>query len=421
MQTNTFLTATNSLQEQTYMSDMNNYLAVHATSYLPKINKDGIKYIPSTAMAQDFDNTRSTIHVSLNHIVMGHGYGDWSEAPYIIMTPLTDLIKVNGTPAEISAVDTYFSVYPDKGLILPANYHIIMPTDNIPDGKLYEIHGNMTVYKHENFTDNDEKQLLVRMSPTDKNIYQKYKTGELEDYEIESEMNTIGETGKHLYRTAKDKKAFLRGLLENKCNAMLATEARNMAMEKTAGNMGFKLIENTYDGSGTLQAVERTATAHNIPGNSSNKGHFNSIYSEMENISTDINISLYGNWFFNNKGILNYTTNIKKLAEELITNAIPQKNVFIQALVNNKPLKLYNIFVDTFNNAKKYLSKNKDYKTISEWDSKTDYTIRRYCEKQEKAFEQWRQKASSLPEYNDFINALRLNKKQILAKKSLEY
>lgn len=411
--------------EQKYMSDMNNYLAVHATAYLPKVNKNGKKYIPSTAMSQNFEHTRSTVHITLNHIVNGHAYGDWSEMPYVIMSPFNDLMKENGTPAEMSAVDTYFSVHPDKGLILPSNYHIVMPADDIPAGKLYEIRGNITAYKHENFTDAEEQQLKKQMSHINAETYEKYKTGELADYEIESELYSIGETGKKLYDGAKDKKAFLRGLLENKRNAMLASEVRNMAMKNTAENMGFNIIQNVYDGSDPLQAVAKTATLHNISGNSSNKGHSNSMYSTMETVTTDINMILYGNCFFKNKGILNYTDDIKKLGQELITTDMPKKNIFIQSLINNAPLNLYNLFTEIFNRTKElfccYDKKYKSYKTIADWDSNTAETIRRYCDKQEKNFEQWRQKASKSAEYKDFINLLRIQQTKNISTNSYEY
>ena len=336
MQINDFLKAADAVKERAdeikYMSDMNNYLAVHATSYIPLVNKDGISYIPSTAMAQDYGHTRSTVHITLNHVVNGHGFSDWSEMPYIIMAPLNDVIKENGNPAEISAVDTYFSVDPDKGLILPKNYHIIIPDNNIPSGKLYEIRNNTTVYKQENFTPQEEQQLVGQMTKINASIYQKYKTGSLEDFEVESELAQIGETGKKLYETAKDKKAFLRGMLENKCNAMLASEARDMAVKATAEKMGFKIIKNVYDLSDTLQAVAKTAISNNIPGNQSNKGHSNSIYSVLENATYNINAILYGNDFFKTKGMLNYTDNLETLGKELTSNNLPYKNIFTQSV-----------------------------------------------------------------------------------------
>lgn len=408
--------------EKKYMSDMNNYLAVHATAYLPKTNKNGQKYIPSTAMANDYEHCRSTIHTTLNHIVTGHAYGDWSEKPYAIMMPLNDLIKENNIPKEISAVDTYFSVHPDKGLILPPNYHIVMPADNIPAGKLYEIKGNKTLYKSDNFTKTEEKQLVEHMSYMDKQLYNKYATGELADYEIEAELHTLGETGTKLYESTKDKKAFLRGLFENKRNTMLSTTARNIAMSVTAEKMGFKTIQNVGVFSETLCIVERTAQFNNIPGNSSNKGHSNSMYSEFEHIPWGIHSLFYGNRFFNNKGVLNYTSNLKELAQELTSNnEHPYKSTIIQALSGNKPLNIYAIFTAKFEHSKKLFNdRYKNFQSIKDWDPNVDETIRRYCNKQEKIFEQWQQTASKLPGYKDLIDSLRTWQIQHLAKNSKE-
>ena len=116
------------------------------------------------------------------------------------------------------------------------------------------------------------------MSRINANIYKKYKTGDLANYEIEPELAYIGETGKKLYETAKNKKAFLRGLFENKRNAMLASEARNLAVKATSSQMGFNIIKSVRDGSDTLYAVSKTAESKNIPGNATNKGHSNSMY-----------------------------------------------------------------------------------------------------------------------------------------------
>lgn len=428
MQDNKFYDAINSLSlqaEPKYMSDMNNYLAVHATAYLPKVNKNGVHYIPSTAMAQDYEHTRSTVHVTLNHIVMGHGNGNWSEMPYVILVPFNDLMKGNGKPAEISAVDTYFSVHPDKGLILPDNYRVVMPADDIPAGKLYEIRGNTTVYKHDNFTDAEEKQLVKQMSKIDADAYEKYKTGELSDFDIQAVLGSIGEKGKKLYAAAKDKKAFLRGLFENERNGMLSSEVRNMAMKATSDQMHFSVIHSAYDGSDTLVAVAKTAEENNISGDSSNKGHSNSMYHDLEDVTTDLINSLYGNSVFKTKGVLNYTDDIKNLGQELISKNIPYRDIIIQSIISNTPLNLYNVFTDSFNRIKQQYAlrdnKFKEYKTIADWDANTAETIRRYCAKQDKSFEQWRQKASKLPGYKKLISTLRAWQVQKKAQNAREY
>ncbi len=101
-------------------------IAVHATRYLPKKHK-GKKIIKSTFDATGWEVPRNTVHSALNHHVSGHSYGSWDETPYVIMTPLADMIKDNGNPALLNTVDTYFEVSPGTGLKLPETTWIVRP------------------------------------------------------------------------------------------------------------------------------------------------------------------------------------------------------------------------------------------------------------------------------------------------------
>lgn len=421
MKSDKFYNAINSLEEaqgitaleQQYMSDINNYLAIHATRYLPPAHKDGAHYIPSTAMVRDDGYPRSTVHFALNHIVEGHIGGNWSGMKYVIMTPFNDLMQDNGAPAELSMVDTYFSVNPDKGIILPKSYHIVRP-GNLPAGKLYEIRGNTTIYKNENFTATEKQELLEQMDSKDKLTYKRFNTGDLEEIEIEKELSKLGEKGKKLYNTAKDKKAFLRGILENTCNDMLSRISRDIATQATAQQMGFKILpisNGIIDGSDLLCTVETTAQQHNIPGNCTNKGHSLSIYYALEITARYIDALLKEDYHFNTKGIYNNKDDLKTLGTDLITIDNPLKATFIQSIISNKPLGLNKIFENAFRyEVKDRTTRNphfKQYKTIAEWDANTAETIRRYCDKNEQQFATWRQQISQQPDYQEFINTLR--------------
>ena len=59
-----------------YMSDMNNWVMVHATKYMPRRLSDGSLAIPTTAMATNYDVPRATVHTTLNHIVDANS-GGW--------------------------------------------------------------------------------------------------------------------------------------------------------------------------------------------------------------------------------------------------------------------------------------------------------------------------------------------------------
>jgi hypothetical protein len=76
-----------------YMADMSHWCAVHATKYMPRHHKDGTMYIPSIAMATDFDFPRSTVHVTLNHVVTAHLMGNWNDMPIVVLAPYNDVTE----------------------------------------------------------------------------------------------------------------------------------------------------------------------------------------------------------------------------------------------------------------------------------------------------------------------------------------
>lgn len=149
------------------------------------------------------------------------------------------------------------------------------------------------------------------------------------------------------------------------------------------------------------------------------------MYAVMENVTRDINALLYGNSFSKSQGILNYTQNVKNLGKELINSENSNKTYFVQNLINNMPLDLYSIFRESFHRQKQLFAihdkKYENYKDIADWDSNTDETIRRYCNKQEKKFEQWCQKVSKLSGYQDLINTLHTWLAQNVATNSRDY
>jgi len=49
-------------RQTNYMQDMNNWLCVHATKYMPKRNSDDKLNIQTTAMAEGYTFPRQTVH-----------------------------------------------------------------------------------------------------------------------------------------------------------------------------------------------------------------------------------------------------------------------------------------------------------------------------------------------------------------------
>jgi len=64
---------------------------------------------------------RWTKHFTLNHVVSSHSGGSWSGNKYVYLTPGKEMIKVNGTPASLYAIDTYW----DKSIVLTDNTVIL--------------------------------------------------------------------------------------------------------------------------------------------------------------------------------------------------------------------------------------------------------------------------------------------------------
>ena len=137
-----------------YMANPANWVCVHATEYMPKVNKDGEMYIESTMMATNFEVPRTSVHVTLNHVVKSHSGGDWDGKPIVMLAPYNDLVGKNGNPQQIATEDTFFIPNPDTGLVLPPSTYIVQPGEN--NDKLFAIGKNMATYKTDNFTKDEE-------------------------------------------------------------------------------------------------------------------------------------------------------------------------------------------------------------------------------------------------------------------------
>jgi hypothetical protein len=154
--------------EANYMSDIKNYLMVHTTNFPVKNNKNGQKYIETYAMGTNFSHLRNTVHTTLNHIVESHTGGNWDNHQFVILSPMNTVIELNGNPAVMSPLDTFFSVDPDIGLLLPSGTKIIRPADNIPNGVLFEFDNDGAIYKSGNYSQDEILKILSMMQDKDK-------------------------------------------------------------------------------------------------------------------------------------------------------------------------------------------------------------------------------------------------------------
>lgn len=114
--------------------ELKELVAVHATRYLPKKGAENLE-IPTSFEASGWQIPRDTIHFALNHEVAPHMYGTWEDVPYVVISPLSDMIEVNGNPTVLNTVDTFWEVGPGKRLKLPENTAIVQPGD-LPKGEI---------------------------------------------------------------------------------------------------------------------------------------------------------------------------------------------------------------------------------------------------------------------------------------------
>ncbi|NBW39664.1 hypothetical protein EBR25_01540 [bacterium] len=99
-------------------------VCVHATRFLPEMKGDGTVCIASTASATDHKFIRNTVHLSLNHVVQSHVFGNWEDCPYVVISPFEKVIEQSGKPHMLNTVDTWWTLNPGEPLIMP-EAHVI--------------------------------------------------------------------------------------------------------------------------------------------------------------------------------------------------------------------------------------------------------------------------------------------------------
>lgn len=340
--TEAFKRAINNLSDYAnaaYMSEIKNWCVVHATKYMPQKHTDGTLFIPSTGMADNFKAPRSTVHTTFNHIVKSHGYGSWDNMPIVILVPYNDVVKNNGNPAEIAITDTYWSVNPDRGFVLPDSAYIVKPSNEV----LFNIGENGATYKRDNYSDEEIKNILDLMKPKDRDKFNRYQSGDLDDYEIE-EMLGGDERIKKMFEASKDKRAFLRGMAEEVRFDMLAHYLRDIVVRMSMDKIGYRELQDTYENSNASKAVVKTAVDMGIPATASNKGHSQSFYSRIEDLF-DL-VSRIKAKMSNTADLQSLSDYIKKQSQN--KNQTTVVNAIMQSIITNKPLDFMALYENVF-------------------------------------------------------------------------
>lgn len=262
------------------MDNPENWVFVHATNYEPKNNEKGEMYIPPTAMVTDLP--RASVHGKLNAVVGANSAGSWDKAPFVVLAPFNDVVRLNGNPQEVSVDDTYFIPDPDTGLVLPKNAYLIKPDPNAD--KLINFGEGVITYKTDNYTDKEIEEILA-LSEGDKCLYEKYMNGDASDFQIN---HLLGYDKKLMaaYDKSENKKLFLRGLLEEDRFVILNKLLRDVAVKMGLEKMGYHYVYSHEDR--ISENVANIARKNGIRGCSSDKGHSLSLEHLLENSGCDL-------------------------------------------------------------------------------------------------------------------------------------
>jgi hypothetical protein len=132
-------------------------VSTHATNYLPHLNnEDDARLLPRI----DTDGTlRWTVHTFINGMVEPHNLGgllktSWEDYKYLVGMNFQDLVSQNGLPANFFEADTFWSLEPGRGLIIPENSFLILPINETETIDKYRKAGIRVV------TYNPEKETL---------------------------------------------------------------------------------------------------------------------------------------------------------------------------------------------------------------------------------------------------------------------
>ncbi len=340
-----------------YMSDTKNWVCIHTTKYAPKRNDADKLYIKTTAMATDYKLPRATIHVTLNQVVGNHIGGSWDTASIVILAPYNDVISQNNNPQEVAAEDTYFIPNPDTGLILPDTTYIIQPSSD--NKELFTIGEKGATYKTDQYTPEEVEEILS-LSDWDKSQYEEYLSGNIPEYEIESILG-YDEKLIQTYQNSEDKKAFMRGILEEDRFIILNKLLRDAVVKLSLEEMGYHYIFAHED---IVSAkIANVATDSGLRGNSGNKGHSSTLEYETD---------LQGCALAKLSEVLN-SQNPDKICKHLANTHIPMRNEVISSILSDTPIPdTYQVFIE--------VAKSKNV-NLSDYNAHLDTTLHRHADK----------------------------------------
>ena len=335
--------------EEPDMSNMDNWVCVHATNYMPRRNENGELYIPTTGMATDYEYARATVHFTLNQIVSSHMSGNWDESKFVILIPYNKLVELNGKPRMVASADTYFIPNPDVGLVLPQGTHIVCPNNDT----LFSIGDGISTYKTSDFTNEEIELILSYVGPALREDYIKYKNAAMPEYEIKDMLQNESDLMQDLYKHAnsqKEKDTILRIICEKRINTLLTTSLREIVVRMTMKKMGYEYVSSHEDENSNK--VADAARAKGIDAHCGDKVHWETLEYQFEQRGIE--------WL--NIIRLCETNDIEKIYEFCCASTT---NLLVNLILGKEHINVYQSYQDLF---KKFI---KDIRLRAQIDLKT--------------------------------------------------
>lgn len=332
-------------EDSKYMVDPNNWVCIHITRYEPQEDSSGKRHIKTTASATDYEYPRASIHFTLNQVVSDNNGGTWSDASIAILIPYNDVVLQCGYPKMVSTEDTFFTPNPDIGIILPDSAYIVKADPNCDD--LIKIDGRTITYKSDHLTDEDIKNIL-HIDASERAAYNYEELMNVEGFGIDIER-ILGndERIKRAYNLSKNKKDFLRGMLEEDRYTILNEWLRNFAVATALEKMGKRFVKSHE--CEVAEEVSNVAIQYGLDGSPHGKNHSCSVEFDLELSSVHyIRLSKALK-----KQDINEICKILETIKQENLGHLEMGNKIIKSILYNEPIpNIYNVYEAVFNQKK---------------------------------------------------------------------
>ncbi len=366
-----------------FMENTDNWCFVRATDVLPTQTPDG-KYVMQTQMqGTGFNQPSAILHLTLNHVVqaVSMGLGNWDASPYVILIPYKDMVAKNGEPDELSVIDSFYIPDPDRGLELPESTYIVRPSYE-PGGPLYTIDEHGATYKADYFTEEEIQTILSMVNPHERELYEKLMDGDVSGTEFDLQtMLSADERLKKAYENAKDKRAFIRGLMEEDRMTILTHFLRNSVVQMAMEKNKFTYLKDKTEAGDTVSKIAKQKGLHylghtgTVPAILEAFGmETNNILDKLESCGMDVN------------RIFDAINNTKGTVADGCGEI--QGTEIKRALENNVVLDFYKVYEKILENEYEYFN----IENISHYDQNLAKAYQKFCRSMSDRYAKWIEK-----------------------------